>query len=127
MPQTKFDPGKHHWRSIRLRGYDYTRPGAYFVTLVARQRECLFGEIIDGEMNLNACGTIVADTWNWLEVQYPYVESGHWVVMPNHFHGILIIHEDAHRRGGSQSAPTGKTRRKPLGRLIGAFMTVSTK
>ena len=77
-------------------------------------------------MNLNAFGKIVEDTWKWLETQYPYVESGRWIVMPNHFHGILIIHEDA-RRGGSRSAPTENIPRKPLGGLIGAFKTVSTK
>lgn len=53
-----YDPQRHHRRSIRLPGYDYTSVGAYFVTLVAYQRECLFGEIVDGEMRLNAHGEI---------------------------------------------------------------------
>ena len=91
--------------------------------MVVWHRVKLFGEIIDGEMKLNDLGNIVADTWQWLENQYPYVELGAWVVMPNHSHGILIIHDDG--RGGSRTTPT--MRRKPLGRLIGAFKTVSTK
>ena len=99
--------------------------GAYFVTIVAFQRECLFGEIVDGEMKLNDFGNMIADTRKWLENQYPYVESLHSVVMPNHLHGLLMIH-DNDGRGGSRSAPTGY-KRKPLGRLIGAFKTVSTK
>jgi putative transposase len=128
----KFDPGKHHRRSIRLSGYDYSQPGAYFVTLVTRQRENLFGEISSGEMNLNAFGRIIDDTWVWLGTRYPYVVPGDRVVMPNHFHGILIIHEDARMggRGRSRTAPTTpmeQIRRKPLGGLIGAFKTVSTK
>jgi putative transposase len=121
----KFDPKIHHRHSIRLKGYDYSQAGAYFVTLVTWQRECLFGEVVNEEMILNRYGEIAAQTWQWLENQYPYVELGAWVVMPNHSHGILIIHDDG--RGGSRSAPTVKIKHKPLGQLIGAFKTVSTK
>lgn len=120
----KFDPQKHHRRSIRLKGYDYSQVGAYFVTFVAWQREVLFGEIVNGEMMLNDFGQIVSEKWQWLETQYPYIELGAWVVMPNHFHGILVIRDDGW--GGSRSAPT-PIKRKPLGGLIGAFKTVSTK
>jgi len=107
----KFDPQKHHRRSIRLKEYDYSQAGAYFVTIVAWQREILFGEIVDGEMGLNDFGNIVSEKWQWMETQYEYVELGAWIVMPNHFHGILIIHDDG--RGGSRSAPT-PIKRKPL-------------
>jgi REP element-mobilizing transposase RayT len=124
MTKNRFDPQKHHHRSIRLPEYDYAQPGAYFVTIVAWQRECLFGEVVNEEMVLSEFGKVVAEKWQWLEIQYDYVELGAWVVMPNHFHGILIFHEN--RRGGSRSAPT-PTKRKPLGGLVGAFKTVSTK
>jgi len=120
----KFDPQKHHRHSIRLKGYDYSQAGAYFVTIVAWQREMLFGEIVGEEMIFNEIGQIVSEQWRWLETQYPYIELGTWVVMPNHFHGILVIHDIG--RGGSRSAPT-PIKRKPLGGLIGAFKTVSTK
>jgi REP element-mobilizing transposase RayT len=94
---------------------------------VAQNREALFGEVVNAEMKLSPFGQIAADTWQWLETQYPYVELGAWVVMPNHHHGIIIIHDDD-RRGGSRTAPTPNgTKRKPLGRLVGAFKTVSTK
>ena len=59
MPKSKFDPQKHHRRSIRLQGYDYSQAGAYYVTIVTQGRECLFGEIIDGEMSLSEYGEIV--------------------------------------------------------------------
>ena len=59
----KFDPQKHHRRSVRLQGYDYAQAGAYFVTLVTYQREALFGEIIDNEMKLNRKGEIVQEEW----------------------------------------------------------------
>jgi len=120
----KFDPKIHHRHSIRLQGYDYSQAGAYFVTIVAWQREMLFGEIINGEMKLNEFGEIVSQKWQWLETQYEYVELCAWVIMPNHHHGILVIHDDG--RGGSRPAPT-PIKRKPLGGLIGAFKTVSTK
>ncbi len=121
----KFDSEKHHRRSIRLQGYDYSRSGGYYITIVTQGREMLFGTIVNGRMILNEYGGIVAEVWQWLQEQYPYVELGVWVVMPNHAHGIIIIHEDG--RGGSRSAPTGMVKRKPLGSLIGAFKTVSTK
>jgi REP element-mobilizing transposase RayT len=120
----KFDPKIHHRHSIRLKGYDYSQAGAYFVTIVAWQREMLFGEIVDGEMKLNEFGEIISEKWQWLETQYEYVELGAWVIMPNHHHGILVIHNG---RGGSRPAPTPPIKRKPLGGLIGAFKTVSTK
>jgi len=57
-----YDPEKHHRRNIRLKGYDYTQPGAYFIAICTHGRECLFGEIIDGEMHLNEAGQIVVQT-----------------------------------------------------------------
>jgi hypothetical protein len=72
----KFNPQKHHRRSIRLKGYDYSSAGAYFVTIVTWQREMLFGEIVNGEMILNDLGEIVSEKWQWLEIQYEYVELG---------------------------------------------------
>ncbi|MBL8076945.1 MAG: hypothetical protein JNM55_03205 [Anaerolineales bacterium] len=121
----KFDPKIHHRRSIRLKGYDFSQAGAYFVTIVAWQREMLFGDIVNGKMVLNDFGKTVSEKWQWLETQYEYVELGVWIVMPNHFHGILVIRDDG--RGGSRSAPTPPIKHKPLGGLIGAFKTVSTK
>jgi putative transposase len=132
--------GRQGRRSIRLPGYDYTSPGAYFVTICVRGRECLLGEIVDGEMRLNEWGRIAAESWQWLGQQYPYVSLDAWVIMPNHMHGIIVIHEDdtVHADGGSRDdsriaptriAPTiaAVKKRKPLGRLVGAFKTVSTK
>lgn len=57
----EFDPARHHRRSIRLQGYDYSQAGAYYVTICAHQRECLFGGVVDGEMRLNAVGKMVRD------------------------------------------------------------------
>ena len=119
---------RHHRRSIRLKDYDYSQAGYYFVTICAQDRASLFGKIIDGEMRLNRLGCIVNDCWRWLSRQYPYVKLGAWVVMPNHLHGIVVITDGNVCGGGSRTAPTpGVPRRKGLGRLIGAFKTVSAK
>ena len=94
MTKFKFDPQKHHRHSIRLPHYDYAQPGAYFVTIIAWHRESLFGKIVNEEMVLNEIGQIISEKWQWLATQYDYIELGAWVVMPNHFHGILIVHEN---------------------------------
>jgi putative transposase len=87
----KYDPDKHHRRSLRLPGYDYSQPGAYFVTICAHQRQCIFGEIIDGQMRLNQYGVIVADEWQKSSIIRREIELDAWVVMPNHFHGIVVM------------------------------------
>lgn len=97
----RFDPQKRHRRSIRLPNYDYSQPGAYYVTIITWHRECIFGEVVDGEMMLNNAGEIVY--WEWLELpkRLRFIELGAFVVMPNHLHGILIFHANvgATRKG----------------------------
>jgi putative transposase len=114
-----------HRHSIRLKGYDYSLAGAYFLTEVSFQRACIFGDVLDGEMKLNRFGQIVKQTVEWLSKQYPYIEINMYIMMPNHFHGILqIIELDEDCRGGSRLTPT---KIKTLGQLICAFKTVSAK
>ena len=86
-----YDPSKHHRRSIRLKGYDYTTPGAYFVTIVTHHRECLFGEIENGEMRLSRAGEIAARCWEAISAHFASVGLDLFVVMPNHLHGIIIM------------------------------------
>jgi len=92
----KFDPNIHHRRSIHLQGYDYSQAGVYFVTIVTWHREFLFGEIVNGEMKLNNYGEIVQKWWHEIPIHFPNVETGVFVVMPNHVHGNILIVE---RRG----------------------------
>ena len=86
-----FYPTRHHRRSIRLRGYDYARAGAYFITIVTEGRECLFGQVAGGEMRLNDAGRMLWDEWKALAHRFPSVELDEFVVMPNHVHGIVRI------------------------------------
>ncbi len=88
---TKYNSEKHHRRSIRLKGYDYTQPGAYFVTICTHDRECLFGEVIDGDMVLNDYGQIVHDEWLKSPQIRKEIDMDVFVVMPNHVHGIVWI------------------------------------
>jgi putative transposase len=117
-------------RSLRLKGYNYAQPGAYFVTICVRDRECLLGKVVDDKMVLNDAGRIVAESLAWLADRYPCVALDESIVMPNHLHGIILIEDDIRCRGGSRTAPTRSAlpiARKPLGRLVGAFKTVSTR
>lgn len=110
-------------RSIRLQGYDYSRSGAYFVRICAQNRECLFGDIVDGKMVLNDAGKIVAGEWMKSGEIRDEIESGEWVVMPNHFHGIVMI-----RRGDRPVAPTMPgPRPKSIGSLMSGFKPAVTK
>jgi putative transposase len=109
----KFDPRKHR-RSIRLKGYDYTTPGAYFITICTYQRECLFGEIINEVVILNGLGEIVKHAWHDLPNHYSHVFPDQFCIMPNHVHGIIILTDspvemdESHGRGGSQTRPYDK-------------------
>jgi putative transposase len=85
------EPPLRHRRSIRLRGYDYSRAGAYFVTICTKNRECLFGDVADGEMRMNDDGRMVQSAWEALPERYPGVGIDAWIVMPNHVHGIIIL------------------------------------
>jgi REP element-mobilizing transposase RayT len=91
-----YNPEKHHRRSIRLKGYDYRREGAYYFTICCHQRRCLLGEIKDGVMHLNLVGAIVKAVWDNLPHHFPLIELDTFVVMPNHVHGIIVITDNHH-------------------------------
>ncbi len=118
----KDDPEKHHRRSIRLKGYDYSRAGAYFVTICTQNRECLFGDIVDGEMMLNKNGEIVESVWNDLPNHYAHVELDYHIIMPNHIHGIIII-----VGAGLKPAPTDTEKTHGLPEIIRGLKTFSAR
>ena len=86
-----YDPHKHHRQSIRLKGYDYTLAGAYFVTICTHKRLPLFGKIVEDKMRLSLLGQLVYREWQKTAVVRPNVYLDAFVVMPNHLHGILVI------------------------------------
>ncbi len=87
----KYNYEKHNRRSIRLKGYDYTQTGAYFVTICTQNRECLFGEIQERDMVLNDAGEMVKNAWNNLSNKCPGIAIDECIIMPNHVHGIICI------------------------------------
>lgn len=99
----KYNPEKHHRRSIRLKGYDYTQPGWYFITICVQNRECLLGTIRNGEMILNDYGKIVEFTWFDLPNHNAHVILDQFGIMPNHVHGIIVL-DDIHVGAGSVGA-----------------------
>ena len=98
---------KSHRRSIRLADYDYSQGGAYFVTICTHGRQSLFGNIVDSEMRLNEVGEIVQDVWLRTEEIRHEILLDTFAVMPNHFHGVVFIYDDA-------ESPARATRQSPL-------------
>ncbi len=119
----------HQRRSIRLKDYNYSQAGAYFVTLCTWERKCIFGRIVEGVMQLNPLGIIVQDCWNDLRHHFPDVEFEVFVVMPNHFHGIIVIKTDI--VGAIHELPLHENklarRRMLLPKIIGRFKMISAK
>lgn len=121
----------YHRRLLRLKGYDYTQTGAYFVTIVLQNRLCLFGDIVGTEMQLNQAGEIVCRIWETLPNRFPTITIDTFVVMPNHLHGIIIINQRPVPVGAglvpaqnvdAQSADTLPA----LGDVIGAYKSLTT-
>jgi REP element-mobilizing transposase RayT len=125
----------HHRRSIRLRGYDYGRPGAYFLTVCTRGGRQLFGAIDNGEMCLREAGQVVAACWNDLPQHYPCLSLDEFVVMPNHVHGILILADvgaglrpaPTNRRGAGGSEISAYMRRHGVPEIVRAFKSFSAR
>jgi len=121
----------------RLNGFDYRQDALYFVTSCVRDKACVFGEVMNGEMRLNEYGLIAERQWYWLEEQYPYVVLHEFVIMPNHVHSIIEI--DRHTVGTGRDlsaqrqddetnaveAPLQKV--KSLSELLGVYKTTSSK
>ena len=141
----RYDPDKHHRRSIRLPGFDYTQQGAYFVTICTLRGRCLFGEVEDGDVVWNDSGRMVEAHWRAIPEHFRQVRLDAFVVMPNHIHGIILLPDGigdpddgvmgsvddipvesqvivAQRRATTRVAPT-----KPsLAAVVGAFKSCTT-
>ena len=111
----KFNPDIHHRRSIRLTEYDYSKEGAYFVTICLKDRACLFGKITDCEMDINDAGAMVKKAWEELPARFPAIQTDQLIVMPNHIHGIILTEEAT----TTKEPPT-------LAAIMGAFKSITT-
>ena len=86
---------EHYRRSVRIPACDYAAPGAYFITIVTRSCACLFGRVMSNQMQLSAQGHIAEGCWRAVPDHFPQVELAAYVVMPNHVHGTIVIHDRA--------------------------------
>ena len=140
---------KQNRRSIRLHGYDYSRKGAYFITLCAKNRQCLFGKIADDKMVLNEYGKIVQDEWMESSKIRKEIKLDYFIVMPNHIHGIIFITNrntplrstDANDVGATppnggtsrpappqaESPPPRGPKPKSLGSFVAGFKSIATR
>jgi putative transposase len=112
-----YNPEIHHRRSIRLKEYDYSRVGFYFVTICTNERQCLFGEVVENVVKLNDMGKIVQTTWDKLPLRFQNVEVDESIVMPNHPHGIIVRNLMV---DSNINVPE-------LGQIIRAFKAVTTR
>ena len=102
-------------QSSRLCGYDYAQPGAYFITICTHHRACLFGDVVHGEMQLSNCGRILSQEWIRTGDIRENVELDMFVIMPNHFHGILLVVEE-----GTSTAHYARTWAPVVDKAVGA-------
>jgi REP element-mobilizing transposase RayT len=118
---------KNKRRSIHLKHYDYSLNGLYFVTICIYQHKCLLGDIVDGVMLLNNAGRMVARQWVDLKNRFDSIVLHEFVVMPNHFHGIIeIINNPSEVHIGSSDEVDCSLGKKTIGSIVGAFKSLST-
>jgi hypothetical protein len=96
----KYDPERHHRRSIRLRHWDYAGAGAYFFTICVENRECVLGKIVNSQAQLNALGNLGAEGLQNLPLRFPNVALDGFVVMPNHVQFIVWLNPPPDTRAG---------------------------
>ena len=116
-------------RLARLKSYDYALNGAYYVTIVTKNRLCLFGDVTNDAVQLNDAGKMIAAQWRTLPTKFPNTQLDEFIVMPNHIHGIIIFvgaslvgaHSNASNSGDKNDIPT-----KKLGDVIGAYKSLTT-
>jgi putative transposase len=111
----RFDPEIHHRQSIRKKGWNYSSPGAYFITICSMNRGNFFGTVENRGMNLNSYGVIVNDDWYNLTRYHPHISLDAFVVMPDHIHGIIMINHARNVGAGPRPAPDENIPQSPSG------------
>ena len=120
-------------RPMRLRHFDYSSSGAYFVTICTRYRLCVLSNVMDGNVLLNEYGRIVESVWKNLPRHYPHVQMDACIIMPNHIHGIVMLHtegvdDSSKERAGFKPAPTGECPKlHALTEVVRGFKTFSAR
>ncbi len=127
----KYNPKIHNRKSIRLKGYDYSQAGLYFITICCQNRACLFGKIDDGEMVLNDAGKQAQQCWLEIPKHFPNTTLHEYITMPNHIHGIIEI-VGANNHSPNNHSPNGdssngiRTRANDYSPLRGTTRTIGS-
>ena len=121
----KYDPENHHRHSIRLKDFDYSRAGAYFVTICTYNKKCMLGNIINDKMHLNKYGSIFKNEWLQSPNIRTEVKFDKYIIMPNHFHAIIFIFE-THDNIGAYSRSPVRMKPKSLSSLMSGFKSSIT-
>jgi REP element-mobilizing transposase RayT len=124
--------GKYRIESGRLRGWDYSSPGWYFITVCTKGLRCFLGDVVDNQVHLSSVGRIVTEEWQKTARIRPRVKLDDWVVMPNHLHGIIILEESRDVQGDVETPRRGVStlpvlKSNSLGSIIGQFKSACTK
>ena len=109
-----YDPANHHRRSIRLKEYDYSAEGLYFVTLCSHEHQCIFGKIIDDNVILSKYGEIIEEVWRTLPQHFTNIVCHEYVIMPNHMHCIIQINNNV---GAGSARPAKEQNTSPLQKI----------
>jgi putative transposase len=116
-----FDPNIHNRQSIRLKGYDYSKPGSYFITICVQNQKCIFGEIVEEKMVLNNFGNLISNCWLSLPKRFSRLILDQHIIMPNHLHGILNI-----EKNNLSKDTTATEIKNPLSNIIKCFKNETT-
>jgi REP-associated tyrosine transposase len=108
---------------IRLDGFDYSMPWWYYITICTKGMKCWFGNVKKGEMKRNKLGEQVNSIWSKISEHYPSVETDYYVIMPNHFHGIIILNNSV----GTRHALSLQNKEHNLGNVVGSFKSALCK
>ncbi len=135
----KYNPNIHHRRSIRLKGYDYSQAGLYFITICINNRKCLIGNIKNGEMIWNDAGKMIENEWLKITNRFKNTKLHEFIIMPNHFHAILeivgatlvvaplvVAPNDKGQPQGIAPTNTEAEKKPRLGDIVGAFLSITT-
>ena len=128
-----YNPDIHNRRSVRLKHHDYSQNGAYFITICVHNRCCLFGNILNDAMILSDAGKMIDEQWQKITTRFEHVCLDEYIIMPNHFHGILTLHGETQDRNLRQKQSRMKTsdtspcyHNSYLSGIIRAFKSITT-
>jgi putative transposase len=122
-------PSVHYRKSIRLKDFDYSQPGEYFVTLCIHDKKCVFGKVMEENTILSSIGEIAKKCWEEIPVHFPHVRLDEYVIMPNHLHGIIIITDcrDLINQIPTKNFPLMKSPKETLGKITRYYKARSAK